>query len=69
MVRSYWNLIAGLFEDSLEWTLLFLRTKQEPRAYEGRASAGMRPPWAPDGIIYVSQRVSAENRGHLKLGN
>lgn len=69
MVRSYWNLIAGLFEDSLEWALLFLRTKQEPRACEGWARAGMKPPWAPDGFIYVSQRVSAGNRGHLKLGN
>lgn len=60
MVRSYWTLIVGLFEDFLERTLLFLRTKQGPRACVGPVSIGMRPPGPQMGSVICHKESQQE---------
>lgn len=59
-MRSCWTLIEGSFEDSLERTLFFLRTKQEPRACEGPVCAGMKPPVPQMGSVMYHRESQQE---------
>lgn len=68
MGRPYWTSFESSSEIPLERTLLFLRTKEGPRACEGPASTDMKltdPRWD---LLWIRHGCSRK-RGHLKLGN